>query len=104
MTQAEMKSQLALTTGESDDDILSAYLNLAGEKILNKMYQCKSVEDREVPVKYQYTQLEIAAYLINKRGAEGETAHNENGINRAYESASVPDSMLKHVLPFFSAF
>ena len=26
---------------------------------------------------------------------EGETAHNENGINRSYENASVPESMLK---------
>ena len=39
-------------------------------------------------------------YLINKRGAEGETTHNENGINRAYESASVPESLLGRVTPF----
>ena len=45
-------------------------------------------------------QVEIAAYLMNKRGAEGETYHGENGVNRTYENASVPASMLAGVTPF----
>ena len=32
----------------------------------------------------------------------GETAHSENGISRSYESATVPDSMLKHITPHAS--
>ena len=104
MTLIEMKSQLLLITGEQDDDILSAYLDIAGAKILERVYPYKHDETLEVPAKYQSTQLEIAAYLLNKRGAEGETAHNENGINRSYEAASVPPSMLKHVIPYCAPF
>jgi len=44
-------------------------------------------------------QLEIATYLLNKRGAEGQTAHSENGISRSYESADVPSSMLNQIVP-----
>jgi hypothetical protein len=53
-----------------------------------------------VPDKYATNQVEIACYLLNKRGAEGETYHSENGINRSYENADVPESMLSRVLPF----
>lgn len=110
MTLIEMKSRLLLMTGEQDDDILSAYLDIAGDRILERMRPFGWNDDsdatviHEVPAKYQSTQLEIAAYLLNKRGAEGETAHNENGINRSYEAASVPPSMLKHVVPYCAPF
>ena len=33
------------------------------------------------------------------RGGEGEIRHNENGINREYESSDIPESMLKYVSP-----
>ena len=104
MTTIEMKSKLLLMTGEQDDDILSAYLDIAGDRILERVYPYKHGEELEVPAKYQSTQLEIAAYLLNKRGAEGESAHSENGINRSYESSSVPMSMLKHVIPYCAPF
>lgn len=101
MTQLEQLNTLQAMSGETDEIILSAYLDLAGEKILSKCYPFHP-EKREVPVKYHSLQVEIASYLINKRGAEGEISHDENGINRTYESASVPDSMLKNVVPFAS--
>ena len=84
---------------ETEDNILLAYLRLAGERILEKAYPFRS-DVTEVPTKYTHTQIDIAAYLLNKRGAEGETYHSENGINRSYENASVPPSMLAGVIPF----
>lgn len=98
-----MKSRLSALTGETDDTILLTYLDIAGDKILAKCYPFRH-DKRVVPPRYHSTQLEIAVYLLNKRGAEGETSHNENGINRSYESASVPASMLKSVVPFVSTF
>jgi hypothetical protein len=44
-------------------------------------------------------QCEIAAYLLNKRGAEGQTSHTENGITRNYGGADVPESMLSSIIP-----
>lgn len=101
MTAVELKATLSRLTGETDDVILDTFLEVAGRKIIEKCYPYRS-DVTEVPEKYIGTQLEISAYLLNKRGADGETAHDENGISRTYENASVPDSMLRGVIPFAS--
>ena len=92
---------------EDDDtgtDVLRAYLILAGQKILNRMYpfgtECNHMH---VPDKYVSVQLNVACYLLNKRGAEGEIQHIENGIHRNYGSSDVPDGMLKDVIPYCKA-
>lgn len=92
-----MVEQPATAEGWSDD-VLMAYLAIAGKKIIERRYPYDdSVTD--VPARYGYLQCEIAAYLLNRRGAEGEVSHSENGISRTYESASVPESMLRDVTP-----
>lgn len=84
-----------------DEEVLSVYLTLAGDKILNRMYPFKeSYDDLEVPDKYAMVQLNAACYLYNKRGAEGEIQHIENGIHRNYGASDVPDAMLKDVVPY----
>ena len=106
MTRETMLSLLESMSGvnEKDKPLLEAYLDLAGEKILNRCYPFGQQAGTAVPEKYHSLQLEIACYLINKRGAEGQSSHGENGINRTYESGSVPDSMLKAVTPYLSVF
>lgn len=87
-----------------EDDILGIYLDIAGQKILNRMYPFRDeYADLEVPARYDMIQLNIAAYLINKRGAEGEIQHIENGIHRNYGSADIPDGLLKDVYPYAQA-
>ena len=93
----EMVGQPATAEGWSDD-VLNAYLAIAGRKIINRAYPYDNTVT-EVPARYEYLQCEIAAYLLNKRGAEGEISHSENGINRTYENADVPDSMLREITP-----
>lgn len=100
MNQDEkLKALKAMIGGSDTDEVLSTYLNLAGRKIIAKAYPYNS-EITEVPAQYDYLQVEIAAYLLNKRGAEGQTSHSENGVSRTYENADVPSSMLKAVIPF----
>lgn len=100
MTHDEKLTALKAMVGGSDtDEVLSAYLNLAGGKIIAKAYPYNS-EVTEVPAQYHYLQVEIAAYMLNKRGAEGQTSHTENGITRQYENADVPASMLKTITPY----
>ena len=83
-----LKSLLNEEKGEETaDSVLLAYLSLAGRKVIQRAYPYRD-------------DVEIACYLLNKRGAEGETYHSENGINRSYENADVPESMLSRVLPF----
>lgn len=105
MTMAEKISQVRAMIGKSTDDsdwtdsVLLAYLNIAGQKILNRAYPYDD-SITEIPSKYELLQCEIATYLLNKRGAEGQISHSENGISRGYESSDVPPSMLMGVLPF----
>lgn len=99
MTDTEKLTALKTVVGDSDtDEVLSTYLKLAGSKILAKAYPYDDTVT-DVPVKYEYLQVEIAAYMLNKRGAEGQTSHSENGISRTYENADIPASMLKAVTP-----
>ena len=108
MTEVEKLSMLRVMVGQPNigdwtDEVLISYLNIAGQKIINRAYPYDDTVT-EVPRRYGYLQCDIAAYLLNKRGAEGQTAHAENGISRSYESADVPESMLKEVVAHVGVF
>lgn len=101
MTQEQMLDTMHSMGIEEDGRVLSTYLDLAGDAILNRLYPyMNDDENYTVPTKYQRLQIEIAMYLLNKRGAEGETQHIENGIHRNYGSADIPDDMLSRVVPY----
>ena len=89
--------------GEWTDDVLLSYLAIAGRKILSRAYPYDDTVT-EIPRRYGYLQCEIATYLLNKRGAEGQTAHSENGVSRSYGSADVPESMLREIVPHVGVF
>ena len=94
----------SMIDSEEDDDILLAYLDLAKGAILNRMYPYKDNYDGlDVPDRYSAIQIKIATYMLNKRGAEGQIQHIENGIHRNYGDADIPDSMLKDIVPYAQA-
>lgn len=100
MTEEEKLAMLRTLTGESDTDILSVYLLLAKDAVLHKAYPLdEDASKREFPAKYDTIQIKIAVYLLNKRGAEGETQHSENGILRSYEDGDIPPSLLRNIIP-----
>ena len=106
MTDAEKLTMLKALVGENDtaqDTALSVYLSLAQSKILNRAYPYDKTKT-VVPAQYEVLQCEIAAYLWNKRGAEGQTSHSENGISRSYENGDVPESMLSAITPYCGVF
>lgn len=108
MTEVEKLSMLRVMVGQPNegdwsDEVLTSYLNIAGRKIINRAYPYDDTVE-EVPRRYSYLQCDIAAYLLNKRGADGEIAHAENGISRSYESADVPESMLREIIPRVGVF
>ena len=103
MTEIEKLAMLRVMVaqpneGDWSDDVLISYLTIAGGKILNRAYPYDDTVT-EVPRRYGYLQCDIAAYMLNKRGAEGQLSHSENGVSRSYESADVPESMLSEVIP-----
>ena len=105
MTEVDKLSLLRAMVGQPadsenwSDDVLISYLRLAGEKVINRAYPFDDTVT-EVPRRYGALQCEIANYLLNKRGAEGQTSHSENGVNRTYENADVPESLLSNITPF----
>ena len=108
MTEVEKLTMLRVMVGQPNegdwsDDVLLSYLNIAGRKILNRAYPYDDTVT-DVPRRYGYLQCEIANYLLNKRGAEGQVSHSENGINRTYENADIPESMLSEVIPHVGVF
>lgn len=80
------------------DDVLLAYLRIAESAVLERRYPYDHTTTC-LPMRYEPKVLEIAAYLLNKRGAEGQLSHSENGVSRSYESASIPESMLRDITP-----
>ena len=103
MTKERMINMLhsMMEDDDTNDGVLNTYLEIAAQKILNRMYPYKTdYSDLEVPDRYAMIQLNIAVYLLNKRGAEGEIQHIENGIHRNYGSSDVPDGLLKDIVPY----
>lgn len=49
--------------------------------------------------RYDVLMCEIAADLYNRRGAEGEITHNENGVNRSWGSAGVSKHLMSRIIP-----
>lgn len=103
MLEAEKISLVKSLSGETDEGTVSAYLSIAGNKICRRAYPFDPTVT-EVPDQYAYTQVEIAVYLLNKRGSEGLLSHSENGYSDTFESGDVPASMLRGIVPMCGTF
>ena len=98
MANSQMLTRLKALTQESDESLLTTLLSIAETKVLNRLYPYDDTKT-VVPLRYQENVLEIAVYLYNRRGSEGEMSHDEGDIKRSYESASVPSSMFAGIIP-----
>lgn len=81
---------------ESADALISVYLDEAKNAILNRRYPFGipyGVTD--VPEMYDSLQCRLAERYYLRRGAEGEQAHNEDGVNRTYGSVNDEDLLME---------
>ena len=99
----KLKLLKAMFDGDVSDEMLNAYLTIAGQEVIERAYPYDQ-DVTEVPDRYAVLQVEIALYKLNKRGGEGEISHSENGINRSYETADTPKSMLDRIVPMCGTF
>ena len=101
MTLDEKKARLTalISPDSASEDLLKYLLEQSEGIVLNKRYPFGVPKGATVPAMYEHIQLQIAVELYSKRGAEGQTAHNENGVNRTYEAADVSPSLLKRIVP-----
>jgi hypothetical protein len=104
MTNEEKIKRLAvlISPDTAETELLLALMEQAEGIVLNRRYPFGPPEGATVPLKYEHIQLQIAVELFSKMGAEGQTAHDENGINRTYEAADVSPSLLRKIVPLCS--
>lgn len=101
MTNEEKITRLAvlISPDTADTEVLSALIETAEGIVLSKRYPFGYPEGTKVESRFEHIQIQIALELFSKMGAEGQTAHSENGISRSYEAADVSPSLLKRIVP-----
>ena len=66
---------------------------------VNLRRQFEATPEKPFEEKYSRLIVLLAFHAITKYGAEGETSHSENGINRSYDSSTYPQSLLNAIVP-----
>ena len=101
MTNEEKITSLAalISPDTAEPELLSRYIVLSEGIVLNRRYPFGAPEGATVPEHLEHIQLLIALELFAKRGAEGQTEHDENGIARKYESADISPTLLRRIIP-----
>ena len=85
------------------DETLNTYIQVAGNEILAWMYHLVGgvPEDvTEVPSRYEGIQIYAVVVGWTHAGAEGESAHIENGIHRDFKYSDMLDYIHNNVLPY----
>ena len=105
MTNEEKITSLEalISPDTADRALLNNFIVLAEGIVLNRRYPFGTPEGATVPKQYEHIQLQIALELFAKRGAEGQTEHDENGIGRKYENAGVSYSLLRRIPPIIGS-
>ena len=96
MTQLE-RLKIRITENVTDIE-LEDILESAKAVILSRRFPFGEPPE-ELENRYKDLQIRIAVEMFNKQGAEGETAHSENGISRTYASANVSEDLLREITP-----
>ena len=101
MTENEKLEKLAvlISPDTASSELLLYLLEQAEGIILNKRYPFGAPEGATLSAIHQQIQIRIAVELFGKMGAEGQTAHDENGIKRTWEAGDVSPSLLKTIVP-----
>ena len=101
MTQAEKITRVKTLLDndpQATDSLVTVFLADANDTILNRIYPFGiPSEITEVPDRYVSFQCRLAQRYFLRRGAEGEIAHDENGVNRTYQSVNDED-ILRNII------
>ena len=93
------KLKVLISPDTASDELLLYLLEQSEGIILNRRYPFGAPEGASLSPLHEQIQIRIAVELFSKMGAEGQTGHNENGVNRTYEAADVSPSLLKRIVP-----
>lgn len=93
------KLKVLISPDTASDELFLYLLEQAEGIILNRRYPFGAPEGATLSPIQQQIQLRVVVELFGKMGAEGQTAHDENGIKRTWEAADVSPSLLKQIIP-----
>ena len=93
------KLKVLISPETASDDLLLYLLEQAEGIVLNRRYPFGAPEGATLSVLHQQVQIRVAVELFSKMGAEGQTAHDENGIKRTWEAGDVSPSLLRQIVP-----
>ena len=98
MNDTEKRAVLAslIFPDVESDEVLDSMLVLSRGLVLNRMYPFGYPEGTTVPARYEQIEIQLAVEIYNQRGAEGQTAHSENGITRSWPEQS---NLLRKIVP-----
>lgn len=83
----------------ASDELLTALIAQAEGIVLNRRYPFGLPDGATVPAQYEHIQCQIAVELFSRMGAEGQTGHTENGIDREWDSGDISPALLKRIVP-----
>ena len=95
----DMLEWLRSETQEPDDTVLERCIQMAYSAIQSRRFPYRDDWPEEVEPRYRDLQYRIALDLYNKRGAEGQLSHSENGVSRGFESSWISEQLLLEVTP-----
>ena len=103
MTLAEKIETVNVLVDNDPDatpEVVRVYLLQAQQKILDRLYPLNREKyAKGVPEEYDYLHCELCARLFLRRGGEGEKSHEENGVNRTWDSVDDED-ILSRITPY----
>lgn len=105
MTQMTTAEKLAMVkamlgiSGDTEDTLITTYLTSAEREIITWRYSYGQSLPDSVPVEYEMTQVHAVVAGYSQRGAENQTSHSENGINRSFSYADMVAYIRSNVIP-----
>ena len=98
---AYIKSMVGIT-GTNEDALITVYLTLATQEILNWKYSLIGIPSgqTEVDAEDEVVQIHEVIAGYNIRGAENQTSHNENQIYRTFDANDMVDYIRQKTIPY----
>lgn len=105
MTQDEKLNMLIALLDRGDETgKLSTYLQMAEKEILSWRYSFSENKPKSVPEEYEMIQIQAVIAGFSISGAENQTQHSENGINRMFKYPDMIAYIHSNVLPIVGVY
>ena len=101
MSAAEKLENLKTFVSGYSDEVLTKYLDMAKQCIRAWKYNGNvPATVTDVPYEDEMTQVMACVAGINERGAEGQSAHSENGVSMTFRYADMNAYVKANVIPY----